>query len=490
MRVSIGQDFKRKGLMPALLALQRLNEKPIRLTVVGKRQGYFPPELMRHVTFVGEVDDTVPLYRDADFFVLPTRHDPCSLVVLEALAMGVPVISTKFNGACEIMTDGVHGFVLDDPNDVEAIAHAMRKLLDPDLRAQMSRLPRTATETFVRASSRHAHGDLRQSMSGRRRSDWPAIAIAAMFFAAVAPTLRWLEFSNGAEGLVVATAMEIRRTGNWLIPTLQGETRLAKPPLATWITAAAISRRTLSEVHSSDPAVREVAFRRLAWEVRAPALLAACVLLLATSAFARALGIETALAAATAAAVAGSMILMLRFCRHATTDIYLAMWVAIANALLVRGLFCGRAESAFPGAGAALGLALMTKGPVAVVVSIVPACIVAIMFRPRSGRPAWSAIVGGLVIMLAIALPWFTLVAAGEGHAWHVWFSEISRVDATDTKPDRWYSYLAIVPYAAPWISFFVAALVGAGFALARRERQPARARLSPLLCSWSSRCW
>ena len=63
----------------------------------------------------------------ADFFVLPTRHDPCSLVVLEALAMGLPVISTRFNGACEIMTDGVHGFVLNDPADVAALADAMRE---------------------------------------------------------------------------------------------------------------------------------------------------------------------------------------------------------------------------------------------------------------------------------------------------------------------------------------------------------------------------
>ena len=75
----------------------------------------------------------------ADFFVLPTKHDPCSLVVLEALAMGLPVVSTVYNGATEIMTDGVHGYVLPDPSDVDALAGAMRKMLDPDRRAQMSR---------------------------------------------------------------------------------------------------------------------------------------------------------------------------------------------------------------------------------------------------------------------------------------------------------------------------------------------------------------
>ena len=52
--------------------------------------------------------------------------------------MGLPVISTRFNGASEIMTDGVHGFVLDDPNDIDALADAMRKMLDPDRRRAMS----------------------------------------------------------------------------------------------------------------------------------------------------------------------------------------------------------------------------------------------------------------------------------------------------------------------------------------------------------------
>jgi len=90
------------------------------------------------VVFAGKTDDPVSFYRAADFFLLPTRHDPCSLVVLEALAMGLPVISTVFNGACEIMTSGQHGFVLPDPSDIDAIAEAMRNLLDPQARATMS----------------------------------------------------------------------------------------------------------------------------------------------------------------------------------------------------------------------------------------------------------------------------------------------------------------------------------------------------------------
>ena len=136
----IGQDFERKGLMPALVAASMLKEPRLKMTVVGKRDAgvQVPPDAGAQFSFAGEVADPRPFYADADFFVLPTKHDPCSLVVLEALAMGLPVISTVFNGATEIMTDGVHGYVLKDPSDVGALADAMRKLLDPKRRRGMS----------------------------------------------------------------------------------------------------------------------------------------------------------------------------------------------------------------------------------------------------------------------------------------------------------------------------------------------------------------
>src|SRR5256885_13561039 len=56
--------------------------------------------------------------------------------------------------------------------------------------------------------------------------DWMArILIPLLFFAATAPTLPWVEFAGGAENIVVATALEMRRSGQWLIPTLAGERR-------------------------------------------------------------------------------------------------------------------------------------------------------------------------------------------------------------------------------------------------------------------------
>jgi UDP-glucose:(heptosyl)LPS alpha-1,3-glucosyltransferase len=140
----IAQDFARKGLREAILATAKVEDPGLVLLVVGKEDPGSYRDLAKQqgvanrVLFAGPTDDPYSFYRAADFFVLPTRHDPCSLVVLESLAMGVPVISSVFNGACEIMTDSVHGYVLKSPNDLDALAAAMRQMLDPARRQSMA----------------------------------------------------------------------------------------------------------------------------------------------------------------------------------------------------------------------------------------------------------------------------------------------------------------------------------------------------------------
>jgi UDP-glucose:(heptosyl)LPS alpha-1,3-glucosyltransferase len=143
MALIIAQDFGRKGLAEAILALEKADER-ITLVVVGKQKTGTYAQLAKRagvgnrVIFAGATRDAYAFYQAADFFVLPTRHDPCSLVVLESLAMGLPVISTRFNGACEIMTSGQHGFVLDDPRDVQALRECYNVLTDAGPRQKMS----------------------------------------------------------------------------------------------------------------------------------------------------------------------------------------------------------------------------------------------------------------------------------------------------------------------------------------------------------------
>lgn len=139
----VAQDFERKGLREAIEAWRQVADERLVLLVVGKddfapyaRQAAGAP-FPQNLIYAGATRDVRPFYAAADCFVLPTRHDPCSLVVLEALAMGLPVISTRFNGACEVMSEGVHGFVLRDPQDIPALAAAMRKMLDDSARLVM-----------------------------------------------------------------------------------------------------------------------------------------------------------------------------------------------------------------------------------------------------------------------------------------------------------------------------------------------------------------
>jgi UDP-glucose:(heptosyl)LPS alpha-1,3-glucosyltransferase len=73
-------------------------------------------------------------YHAADLLVHPTYYDPCSRVVLEALAAGLPVITTRFNGAAERITSGRQGYVLESPDDVAGLAQAIVRLCDDEHR--------------------------------------------------------------------------------------------------------------------------------------------------------------------------------------------------------------------------------------------------------------------------------------------------------------------------------------------------------------------
>ena len=82
------------------------------------------PPLLQPGRFLGEVDDLSALYRAGDIFVLPTLYDPFSNACLEALASGMPVVTTSANGFSEIMTEGVHGSIVH--GKIDAVAEAIR----------------------------------------------------------------------------------------------------------------------------------------------------------------------------------------------------------------------------------------------------------------------------------------------------------------------------------------------------------------------------
>jgi UDP-glucose:(heptosyl)LPS alpha-1,3-glucosyltransferase len=144
----LAHDFERKGLGQAIAALAETKRAAtggeLKLLVGGKPDPGAYRQLARslgvesRVIFAGPVREPAGFYQAADFFVLPTRFDPCSLVVLESLAMGLPVISTAQNGACEVMTSGEHGFVLPNPDDLTGLVKAMEAMAQQELRKKMA----------------------------------------------------------------------------------------------------------------------------------------------------------------------------------------------------------------------------------------------------------------------------------------------------------------------------------------------------------------
>lgn len=130
----VGNGFRRKGLAQAILALERL-PKEVNLLVVGK-DGRLPryralveaKGLGGRVFFAGEQPDPIRFYQVADAFVLPTLYDPFSNATLEALAMGLYVVTTRDNGCSEVIGDFA-GAIIEDPLDVDSVARAMEKAL-------------------------------------------------------------------------------------------------------------------------------------------------------------------------------------------------------------------------------------------------------------------------------------------------------------------------------------------------------------------------
>lgn len=129
----ISNDHKRKGLMNLLKAIQLLRNKKFRLMVVGERAGKTHGQWIKRnipgdrVLFVGPTADVERFYAASDIFVFPTRYDAFANVCLEAMACGLPVITTVNNGACELLEDGKEGFVLKrgDPDELEIGINAL-----------------------------------------------------------------------------------------------------------------------------------------------------------------------------------------------------------------------------------------------------------------------------------------------------------------------------------------------------------------------------
>jgi len=145
---TVAHNFRLKGvhrLIEAAAMLRRRTQKAFGVVVAGRGRIAPYKRLARRlgvaeaVRFIGPAEDVWAVYHAADACVLNSYYDPCSRVILEALTAGLPCITTKYNGASDVIAEGETGYVIGDPDDVTDLVDRMALLLDADRRERLGR---------------------------------------------------------------------------------------------------------------------------------------------------------------------------------------------------------------------------------------------------------------------------------------------------------------------------------------------------------------
>jgi UDP-glucose:(heptosyl)LPS alpha-1,3-glucosyltransferase len=132
----IGNDWGNKGLPTILEALRKLLDTPVRLLIVGNDVAAASREMAQRLSLLDRCTweparaDILEAYAAADLYVSPSREDSFGMPVAEAMACGLPVITSAFAGVSSLLHDGIDGFVLRDPRDVESLAKLIRMLYE------------------------------------------------------------------------------------------------------------------------------------------------------------------------------------------------------------------------------------------------------------------------------------------------------------------------------------------------------------------------
>jgi glycosyltransferase involved in cell wall biosynthesis len=152
----IGNDWRVKGLPEVLEAMAALRELPLRLIVVGSDDAASFQRTAQQLAIADRCrwepprPDVIDFYAAADIYVSPTREDSFGLPVAEAMACGLPVITSKFAGVSELIHNDRDGFILSDPADVPALATVLRTLhADSTLRKNLSESAASAAQNWT-----------------------------------------------------------------------------------------------------------------------------------------------------------------------------------------------------------------------------------------------------------------------------------------------------------------------------------------------------
>ena len=159
----------RKNLDTVLRALAQVPE--LQLVVAGTTTGTTYPQLVasldlsNRVHFLEYRTDVPELMKAVDLLVFPSRYEPFGLVVIEAMAAGLPVITAATTGAAEIITPEC-GIVLSEPDDIQALARALSLLTsDRNLRSQMGQAARAIAQQHSWNKMAQSYVDLFEQLS-------------------------------------------------------------------------------------------------------------------------------------------------------------------------------------------------------------------------------------------------------------------------------------------------------------------------------------
>lgn len=149
----VANEWQRKGLAVVLSAMARLDDRSVRLLLVGLLtpqpfvDALGDPSVRDRVQYLGSSPDVGRQHAAADLFVMPTEYEAFSLAIVEALASGVPVLTSSVPGAGDAIVDGVNGLRMRDPHDVEELVGLLGQGMDPEVRTAWSRAaPGTVTQ--------------------------------------------------------------------------------------------------------------------------------------------------------------------------------------------------------------------------------------------------------------------------------------------------------------------------------------------------------
>ena len=153
MILFVGSGFERKGLQFLLQSTEYLGEENWRLLLMGKgnfeKFMRYAPANKRNRIIANEPDPKIEkFYAAADMFILPSIYEPFGNANLEALATGLPVITTKYCGAANIIDSKKNGLVVGDPYNPKEIAEKINYLFDFSARESMGRKARELAEQF------------------------------------------------------------------------------------------------------------------------------------------------------------------------------------------------------------------------------------------------------------------------------------------------------------------------------------------------------